>query len=122
MGQRMRKTPLSAAERRANVVAMPRPRTVFPPPPDHLAPAEQNLWKSLVETYALDNSASLALLTAACESRGRARKCREQIDCEGQAVRDRFGVPKPHPLLSAEAHAHGTFLQAMKALRLDPVA
>ena len=96
-------------------------RTVreLPPPPPHLDGPEAELWASLVSSFAFDDPASRAILEAACEARGRMRRCREQIDGEGMTTRDRFGQLRAHPLIAAERDARAAFLAAARTLNLD---
>jgi hypothetical protein len=49
------------------------------------------------------------------------RRCRQAIDRDGEAVRDRWQQLKPHPLLSAERDARAAFLAAFRQLNLDLV-
>jgi phage terminase small subunit len=87
--------------------------------PKHLPAAERRLWDEITAAHRFDDPASLAALTTALEACARARKCREQIDRDGETVRDRFGQLRAHPLLGAERDARHQFLAAMKILRLD---
>ncbi len=88
-------------------------------PPEHLEATEADLWSAIVNDYLFADAASLALLAAAMEARQRMRRCREAIDRDGEAVRDRFEQLKPHPLLAAERDARAAFLSAMRLLNLD---
>jgi phage terminase small subunit len=119
MVQTPRKHADPLARKYANVVPIPGKRGPKPAVPAHLEPEEQALWRDLYASHSLDDPASLVLLATVCEARGRVRRCRILIDAQGETVVDRFGVIKPHPLLSAESHAQATFLGAMRALRLD---
>lgn len=119
MVQRMRKHAGPARARPLNVIPLTRQRDGLPPPPEHLAEPEREVWASICETFTMDDAASLTVLAAALECRARARTCREAIDRDGQTVVGTGGIVKPHPLLAAEGHAHGAFLAAMKHLRLD---
>jgi phage terminase small subunit len=96
-----------------------RPKRVDPPPPKHLEGPEAELWRGILATFRLEDIASLSLLGTALEAHQRSRRCREAIDRDGEAVRDRFDQVKPHPLLSAERDARAAFLGAMKSLNLD---
>lgn len=89
------------------------------PPPEHLAAPEADLWRQLVADYRFADAASLALLQTALEARQRARRCREAIDRDGEAVRDRFDQVRAHPLLTAERDGRAAFFAGMKLLRLD---
>lgn len=96
-----------------------RPRRPTPAPPKHLETPERTLWRDLLATYRLDDAGALALLRTALEAHQRARHCRQAIDKDGEAVRDRFEQLKPHPLLAAERDARSAFLAAMRVLNLD---
>ncbi len=96
-----------------------RPKRADAAVPKHLEPPERELWRGLLATFRLEDVASLSLLTTALEAHQRARRCREQVDRDGEAVRDRFGQVKPHPLLTAERDARAAYLAAMRALNLD---
>jgi hypothetical protein len=86
--------------------------------PRHLPAAERRLWDQITASHRFDDAASLAALTTALEAHVRARKCREQIDRDGEIVRDRFGQLRAHPLLNAERDARHAFLAGLKLLRL----
>lgn len=90
-----------------------------PEAPKHLERQEKLIWKEILETYRFDDAASLTMLRTALEAHQRARKCRERIDSDGEAVLDRWGQLKPHPLLSAERDARAALLAGLKALNLD---
>jgi phage terminase small subunit len=91
----------------------------LPRPPRHLEPSERKLWNQLVAGFDFRDSASQAVLRTALEAHQRSRRCREAIDRDGEAVRDRFDQIKPHPLLPAERDGRAAFLQGMRALNLD---
>lgn len=90
-----------------------------PAAPKHLEKPEAELWTALVEENDFPDVGSLAVLRTALEAHSRARRCREAIDKEGEAVKDRFDQLKPHPLLAAERDARAAFLSAMRMLSLD---
>lgn len=90
-----------------------------PTAPKHLERQEQKLWKEILETYRFDDAASLTMLCTALEAHQRARRCRERIDADGEAIVDRWGQLKPHPLLAAERDARAALLSGLKALNLD---
>ena len=91
----------------------------IPRAPTHLDPIERRLWRDIVSTFAFADIASQSMLRSALEAHQRARKCREAIDRDGEAIRDRWNQIKPHPLLAAERDARAAFLSAMKSLNLD---
>ncbi len=87
--------------------------------PSHLEETERGLWASLIAEHKLADPGSLAILRTAMEAHQRSRRCREAIDRDGEAIKDRFGQIKPHPLLPAERDARAAFLAGMKALKLE---
>lgn len=89
------------------------------PPPPQLDEPEQALWTELLRTFVLNDVASLSILTATLEAHQRSRRCREQIEVEGQTVEDRFGQTKAHPLLAPEKEARSSYLAGMRILNLD---
>ena len=87
--------------------------------PKHFAAREKQLWREFVTSHRFEDSPSLTLLTTTLEAHARMRRCREQIDKDGEAVTDRWGQIKSHPLLSAERDARSSFLAGLRALHLD---
>lgn len=90
-----------------------------PPAPRHLAKAERDLWRRIVDVFSFTDAASLAMLCAAMDAHQRARQARETITRDGMTFRDRFGQLRPHPLLAAERDARAAFISACRALNLD---
>ena len=91
----------------------------IPTAPRHLNKESRQLWRQILTQWTIEDSASLAVLRVGLEAYDRAQRCRQQIDAEGETVKDRFDQVKPHPLLSAERDARSAFLAGIKALRLD---
>jgi P27 family predicted phage terminase small subunit len=87
--------------------------------PDHLSADAKRLWTSITSEYCIDDAAGLHILRAALEAFDRSQAAREEIDKCGMLFRDRFGAPKPHPLLPVERDARAAFLAGLKALNLD---
>jgi len=77
------------------------------------------MWREITAEFDFGDPASLALLRSALEAHMRARRCRVAIDRDGEAVKDRFGQLRAHPLLGAERDARAAFLSSMRALNLD---
>jgi phage terminase small subunit len=94
-------------------------RRSTPKAPKHLPRPEAALWRSIVDRFAFGDGASLALLTVTLEAHARARRCREAVDRDGEAVADRFKQLRAHPLLAAERDARAAFLAGMRVLDLD---
>lgn len=85
------------------------------PPPSHLEAPESDFYERMVVEYGIDDAGGLALLTAACESRGRARRCREIIDTAGELTAE----GKPHPLLLTERDNRKAFVATINLMGLD---
>jgi phage terminase small subunit len=83
--------------------------------PAHLEPPEVKLFDRIKAEYGIQDGAGLELLTSACESRGRARRCRELIDAQGELT----AKARPHPLLAAERDARRAFVATIRELGLD---
>lgn len=83
--------------------------------PAHLAKPEAELFNQIQREFGINDASGLALLAAACESQGRARKCRESIDLLGEITAE----GKPHPLLATERNSRKDFVLTIAALGLD---
>jgi hypothetical protein len=90
-------------------------------PPAHLEEEEATLFREIVAGFRVDDPGSVQLLITAMEAHQRARHCRMRIDQDGEAVTDRFGQIRQHPLLASERDARGQFLASMRALNLEKV-
>ena len=84
-----------------------------------LSEEAQKLYKSIQAEYGIDDAAGKHLLTTACEAFDRMRACQASIGERGEAVEDRYGQLKPHPLLATERDSRAAMVSAMKALNLD---
>lgn len=78
-----------------------------------------SLYDAIAKEYAIDDAAGKHLLRTACEAFDRMRQCQASIAEHGEAVKDKFGQLKPHPLLSAERDSRAAMLNALKQLNLD---
>ena len=87
--------------------------------PKHLSAEAKRIWKDILQEYAIDDSAGLRILQAACEAYDRAQTAREKIKVEGMTHIDRWGQTKPHVLLPIERDSRAAFLAALKQLNLD---
>lgn len=70
--------------------------------------------------YQIDDAAGIATLSTACEAWDRAQQARQAIDATGPVYTDRFGAPKPHPMLTVERDSRAAWLAALKQLGLEP--
>lgn len=87
--------------------------------PKHLSPAARKWWRAITSEYAIDDEAGRLLLQTALEAFDRMKAAGERITADGEAITDRFGQVKPHPLLPAERDARSQMLAALKQLNLD---
>jgi len=87
--------------------------------PNHLSKESQKIWAEILTEYSIDDAAGLRILRVALEAYDRAQAARASIDKIGMMFKDRFGCPKPHPLLATERDSRAAFLAGMKALNLD---
>jgi len=87
--------------------------------PQNLSKPAKKLYREILGEYSIDDPAGLAILKTALEAWDRSREAREAIDRDGPTFKDRFGCPKPHPLLTVERDSRAQFLQALKQLNLD---
>ena len=90
-----------------------------PKAPQHLSREGKRWWRKITAEYSIDDEAGKLLLQTALEAFDRMKKAAERIDQDGDAVEDRFGQVKPHPLLNAERDARSQMLAALKQLNLD---
>ncbi len=88
-------------------------------PPRKLSAEAKKWWRRITTSYEIDDDAARLLLQTALEAFDRCRQCSKRIDADGVSVEDRFGIPKPHPLLNAERDARAQMLATLKALNLD---
>ena len=90
----------------------PNPRTICPPRPGvDGAP----WWRE----YGQRDEAGLQILRTALEALDRALSSTAAIAVEGMTFKDRFGQPRPHPLLAAERDARAQYLAGLRMLNLD---
>jgi hypothetical protein len=98
----------------------PQVKLKLPAAPTELEKPERALWRKVVESYDFGtDSAALAILESSLIARGRARRCREIMDRDGELTFDRFGQSRQHPLLPAERGAQGNFIAGMRSLGLS---
>ena len=86
------------------------------PPPAHLSREARKLWRDLTETYVFDDPGAIAILGSALESFDRCHEARKILSTEGLSVKDRFGVPRVHPLCAVARDAEAAFRSAMRQL------
>jgi hypothetical protein len=87
--------------------------------PIDLTVAARRIFREMVDEYAIRDTGGLKILHAGLTAWDRAEAARDQIKKDGMLVPDRFGIQKPHGLLSAERDARAQWLQALKLLNLN---
>jgi hypothetical protein len=85
-------------------------------PPRGLEKPERLLWQTIVMARDFTEPAPRAVLAEALAAHARARRCRAQIDRDGELILDRFGQQRAHPLLASEATASLQFTRSLKLL------
>lgn len=88
--------------------------------PEHLSDGAAERWEELRLEWRIEDRAGLMLLTKACEAWDRAERCRIRIDADGEAIEDRFGQFKPHPLLACERDSRAAFASLIRQLGIEP--
>lgn len=83
--------------------------------PEHLDMQEAELFRQIQSDFAIQDSAGIALLTAACESAGTARQCRERIAEDGLLTE----AGRAHPLCAVQRDSRNSFLACIRQLGLD---
>jgi len=94
------------------------PSRPLAPAPEDLGDAGHELWRKLMEAYALGDEHGKAVLAIACRAADRAESCRLKVAKEGMTVKDRWRQIRPHPLLAVERAARQQMLQALRQLSL----
>ena len=80
----------------------------------------KRLRRSILEQFEFSDDASLAVLDTAMRALDLMHAAQAQVDREGLTVRGDRGGTKAHPSLTTLRDARSSFLQCLKALRLDP--
>lgn len=89
-----------------------------PEPPRHLSPEAAEWWRQVVEQYELDHH-HLLILGAAAEELDTAAMARDTVAKEGGTYIDRYGQPRPHPMLEVARKARNGFRLLVRELGLD---
>lgn len=96
-----------------------RPKPPAPQPPVGVSAKAQAWWSQVQSDYSIEDSAGLMLLGLAAQCVSRIEEARGIVAKEGMRVTDRFGVPRPHPMLAVEHDARSQLLLTLKQLNLD---
>lgn len=86
--------------------------------PAHLSAESKELWRAIVNGWALDEG-GLLILRVALESFDRLNEARALVERDGAVIKDRFGNLKAHPALCTEKEARLGLLRAWRQLGLD---
>jgi hypothetical protein len=71
-------------------------------PHRELGKVGMRLWRDVLDTVSLDDTASREVLLLAAEALDRAEDCRKQIARDGAVLRSENRPPRDHPLLKIE--------------------
>lgn len=88
------------------------------PWPKQLSKPAREWLAAIDRQYALD-AHHRQVAIAGAEAWDRATQARQRIDADGLMRPDRFGIPKPHPLLIVERDNRGLFVRCVTALGLS---
>lgn len=91
----------------------------WPSPPKHLSADARKWWRNIMAEYGLTDQPGLLLLQTALEAFDRMKSAAARIDADGEAIVDRWGQIKPHPLLTTERDSRSQMLMALKQLNLE---
>jgi phage terminase small subunit len=89
-----------------------------PTPPRHLSDAARGWWRQVVRQYNLEPH-HLLLLQSACEELDEAERARQAVVQDGATLPDRWGHPRPHPMLDVGRKARNSFRLLVRELGLD---
>jgi len=84
-----------------------------------LSAEARRLWRAILAEWDIGEPAALAILATGLESLDRCTSARRTLEMEGLSVRDRFGVPRVHPLCAVVRDAEAGFRSAMRQLQID---
>jgi P27 family predicted phage terminase small subunit len=92
-----------------------------PPAPPHLSDASRAWWKSVLETYELEQH-HRRLLQLAAEAWDGAQAAREALATHGMTYTDRHGQPHLRPEAALERDHRTAFARLIRELDLDVAA
>jgi phage terminase small subunit len=92
-----------------------------PPAPGHLSDRARRWWRSVVDTYQLEDH-HLHLLRLAAEALDRAEEARAALGANGTTYLDRFNAPRLRPEVSIERDSRLSFARLCRELDLDTEA
>ncbi|CAN0488124.1 unnamed protein product [Phaeothamnion confervicola] len=88
-------------------------------PPKDLSPEAKKWWLALHGEFAIEDAAGRLLVDTAARAFDRMTAAREEITKSGMLVADRFGQPRPHPMLTVERDARTALMTALRGLHLE---
>jgi hypothetical protein len=87
-------------------------------PPRKLGKHGLALWRSVTAEYGVEDAGGIEMLTQACQALDRAEACRDQIDQDGEVIRNK-GMLKDHPALKHELANRSFVVRTLHRLGLD---
>ena len=107
------------ANRQNGAIALKNSKPKKPKPPKSLSAEAARWWQKLVDEYAIDDEAGRLILQTAMEAYDRTRQTRKALAKDGLVLKDRFGQPKAHPLVTVERDSRAAMMAALRQLNLD---
>ncbi len=91
---------------------------VSPQPSRKLGKCGLALWRSITSEYGIEDAGGIEMLVQACQALDRAEACRDQIDRDGEVIRNK-GMLKDHPALKHELANRSFVVRTLHRLGLD---
>lgn len=88
-------------------------------PPRKLGRHGENLWRTIMTEYRIEDAGGIEMLLSACQQLDRAESCREIIDQDGEIIRNKKIGAREHPLLKHELAARSFVVRTLQRLGLD---
>lgn len=88
-----------------------------PKPPTHLSSAARKWFRSVIDTFNLEDH-DVNLLVLACEALDRCEQARVTLATEGPFYKDRFGCPRAHPAVAIERDSRLAYARLLRELCL----
>ena len=88
-------------------------------PPRKLGRHGENLWRTIMTEYRIEDAGGIDMLLSACQQLDRAESCREIIDKDGEIIRNKKIGAREHPLLKHELAPRSFVVRTLQRLGLD---
>lgn len=88
--------------------------------PKHLSNEAGQIYCKTVADVGIKDALGLALLLTGCEAWDRMREAQAIIRKQGLTIRDRNGIPRPHPATVIERNSRSAFHAVFTRLDIEP--